>query len=163
VAQSAAITVSLLLQAAIQCLAQPQPSVEEVAVFGTAPAKQARALQAAEQVIPMQMVIDIVYSVATALLDKDSQAAVVVDLIVKAIINMPAVVVVEQVVRAKMPAITDMNILRQTAVLAWHQTCWETYITLQAEAEADHTICLQAAVLVELVVVVAEHVITELH
>jgi hypothetical protein len=86
-----------------------------------------------------------------------------VDLIVKAIINTPALVVVVQVAQAKIQVITDMNILHQTVVLAWHQTCWETYITLQGAEAADHTICLQAAVLVELVVVAAEHVITELH
>jgi hypothetical protein len=134
-----------------------------VVVFGTVPAKQAQALQAVVQDHQMQTVIGIVCLVATAPLDRDSPAVLVVDLIVKAIINMPAVVVVEQVVRAKMPAITDMNILRQTAVLAWHQTCWETYITLQVAEVADHTICLQAVAQVELEAVVAVHAITEHH
>jgi hypothetical protein len=163
VAQSAATTVSLLLQAAIQCLAQPQPSVAEVAVFGTAPAKQARALQAAEQDHQMQTVTGIVCLVATAPLDKDSQAVLDVDLIVKAIINMPAAVAAEQEVQAKMPAITDMNILRQTAVLAWLQTCWETYIILQVAEVVAHTICLQVVAQAELVAEVAVHAITEHH
>jgi len=163
VAQSAATTVSLLLRAEIQCLAQPQPSVVVVVVFGTVPAKQAQALQAVVQDHQMQMVIDIVCLVVMEQLDKDSQVVPVADLIVKAIINMLPVVVVEQVVQAKTPAITDMNILRQTAVLAWHQTCWETYITLQVAEVAGHTICLQAAALVELEVAVVVHAITDHH
>jgi hypothetical protein len=163
VAQSAATTVSLLLRAAIQCLAQPQPLVVVVVVFGTAPAKQAQALQAVVQDHQMQTVIDIVCLVATALLGRDSQAVLDVDLIVKAIINMPAVAVAEQVVQEKMPAITDMNILRQTAVLAWHQTCWETYIILQVAEVAAHTICLQVVAQAELVAEVAVHAITEHH
>jgi len=77
--------------------------------------------------------------------DKDFQAAQAVDLIVKAIINTPAVAVVEQAALVKTPAITDMNILHQTAALALHQTCWETYIILPVVEAVAHTICLQAA------------------
>jgi hypothetical protein len=132
-------------QAVTRCLAESQPAVVAVVDLGMLRVKQAQALQAAAPAHQVQTVIDIVCLVATEPLDKDSQAELVVDLIVKAIINMPAVVVVEQVARAKMPAITDMNILHQTAVLALHQTCWETYIILPVVEAVAHTICLQAA------------------
>jgi hypothetical protein len=131
--------------------------------FGTAPAKQDRAPQAVAQDHQVQMVIDIVCLVVMEQLDRDSQVELVVDLIAKEIINMPAAAVVEQVVQAKMPAITDMNILHQMAVLAWHQTCWETYIILEVAAVVDHTICLQVAAQAELVAEVAVHAITEVH
>jgi hypothetical protein len=94
-----------------------------VVAFGTAPAKQARVARAVELVHRVQTAVDKLFKAATEPQDKDSQAGLVVDLIVKAIINMPVVAVVERAVQAKMPAITDMNILHQTAVQAWHQTC----------------------------------------
>jgi hypothetical protein len=57
---------------------------------------------------------------------------------------MPVVAVAVQAVLVKTPVITDMNILHQTAALALHQTCWETYIILPAVEAVAHTICLQA-------------------
>jgi hypothetical protein len=134
-----------------------------VVAFGIAQVKQAQALQAVALDHQAQTVTGIVCLVATAPLDKDSQAVPDVDLIVKAITNMPVVAVAVQAVLVKTPAITDMNILHQTAVLAWHQTCWETYITLQVAEVADHTICLQVVAQAELVAEVAVHAITEHH
>jgi hypothetical protein len=49
--------------------------------------------------------------------DKDFLEEQDVDLIVKAITNMPVVAVAVQAVLVKTPVITDMNILHQTVVL----------------------------------------------
>jgi len=116
-------TANLLLQAEIQRLAEPLPVVVVVVAFGTVPAKQARVAQAVELVHRVQTAVDKLFKAATEPLDKDSQAELVVDSIVKAIINMLAVVAVAQVVQAKMPVMKDMNIMHQTVALEWHQTC----------------------------------------
>jgi hypothetical protein len=108
----------LLHLAAIQCSAQLQLVVAAVGAFGTAPAKQARVAPVVVQDHQVQTVIDLLYLVVTVLLDKDSQAELVVDSIVKAIINMPVAVVAVQVRQDKMPVMKDMNIMRQTAALA---------------------------------------------
>jgi hypothetical protein len=114
----AVTTVNLLLQAAIQYSAQSQPVVEAVAAFGIAEAKQVQADQVAALDHQVQTEIDIVYLADTVQVDKDFQEALAADLIAKATINTPAVVAAAQVVQVKMPAITDTNILHQTAALA---------------------------------------------
>jgi hypothetical protein len=132
-------------------------------VFGIAAVKQARVDRVVVQDHQAETAVEQPFKAATVLLDRDFQVAQDVDLIVKAIINTPVVGVGVQVAQAKIQVITDMNILHQTVVLAWHQTCWETHITLQAAAVADHTICLQVEARAESVAEVVEHVITELH
>jgi hypothetical protein len=138
----------LLLRAEIQCLAESQPVAVVVAVFGTAPDKQARVAQAVAQDHQVQTAVDKLFKAATEPPDKDSQAELVVDSIVKAIINMPALVVVALVAQEWTPAMKDMNILRQTVAQVLHLTCWETYITLPEVVAAGHTTCLQVAELV---------------
>ena len=117
--------------------------------------------QAVAQDHQVQTAVDKLFKAATEPLDKDSQAELVVDLIVKAIINMPVVAEAVQADQAKMPVMKDMNIMHQTVALEWHQTCWETYIILLVAAAAGHTICLLEVAQVALVAAAAEHAITE--
>jgi hypothetical protein len=110
-------TANLLLQAEIQRLAEPLPVVAVVVAFGTVPAKLVRAARVVAQAHQVQTVIDIVYLVATEPQVKAIQEVLVVDSIVKATINTPAAVEVEQAVQEWMPVMKDMNILHQTVVL----------------------------------------------
>jgi hypothetical protein len=118
VEQLAVTTVSLLHPAVTQCLAELQQVVVVAVAFGTVPAKQVRVAQVVAPDHQVQTVIDIVYSADTVQVDRDFQEALAADLIAKATINTPAAAVAARVVQVKMPAITDTNILHQTAALA---------------------------------------------